>query len=70
MPGVLAFAKEDIPDRYHYKNNPLIKDILVISDGDGLIEQDPDYPENYVPHPKGGSSVSKGEKGELASSLG
>ena len=31
-PKITAYAKEDIPDRYHFKNHYRIKDVLVVAD--------------------------------------
>lgn len=33
-----VYAKADIPDRYHFRDNDLILDILMVSKGTNLVE--------------------------------
>lgn len=56
FPGVTFYKKEDIPDHMHYKNNDLIYDILMVTQGTELVAGDTNYPENYLPPPTLGNN--------------
>lgn len=55
FPGVTFYKKEDIPEQLHYKDNDLIYDIIMVTQGTELVSGDGDYPENYVPVPTPGN---------------
>ena len=51
-PGMSAYPDQDVPEMYHYSNNELIHDILLISEnGTELIESDYLHAEDYLPEP-------------------
>ncbi len=53
------YAKSDIPDHLHFRDNDLILDVLVVTKGEALILQDEEYPQDYLPRPTPGLSRGK-----------
>ncbi len=49
--GVDVYKKEDIPDRFAFRDSDLVLDVLLVSQGEELVNQDWAYRQAFMPLP-------------------